>query len=438
MRQGRLGRGCSLQTKAETSAFQEYEVAKGVRLLVAPTTKFKRTRVTVVVHDRLDPQKTSLGALLPFVQKRGTKSHPTGLALERAAGALYDAELSGAVHKVGDRQLLSYSLDVLTDRLAGEPVFEKGLQLLQEVVYHPAEGEGGLVSDYVEQEKRFQVGRLRSLVNNKPSYARHRCIEEMFRGEPFAEHELGTEDGIAAADPALLKSRHRELLSAHPIDVYVVGDVEVDRVRDLVQQAFGAERGEVVQLGPSKVDRGEGAERSVTDEEQMNQGWLVLGLKSDIDRCHPNRYGLLFFNGILGGFVHSKLFVNVREKASLAYAAASSLNANKGILLALAGIDVKKYDQALEIMKRQIEDTVKGAYTDEELEATRRALLTQYRMRLDSADARILFHAGGTVEGCPETIEESLAAIERVGRADIAAAGERLRLDTVYFLKGVL
>ncbi len=31
---------------------------------------------------------------------------------------------------------------------------------------------------------------------------------------------------------------------------------------------------------------------------------------------------LQLFNGIFGGFPHSKLFINVREKASLAYYAA--------------------------------------------------------------------------------------------------------------------
>ncbi len=426
-----------MQEKVETSAFQEYELAKGMRLLIGPTTKFKRTRVTVFVHDRLDPAKTSLGGLLPFVQKRGTVNHPTGLALERAAGALYDAELSGAVHKVGDRQLLSYSLDILNDRLAGEPIFEKGFQLLSEVVYKPAEEADGFVSEYVEQEKRFQIGRLRSLVNNKAAYARHRCIAEMFPGEPFAEHELGTEEGINAADPVLLKQRHRDLLASRPIDIYVVGDVEVETVRKLVEQSFGLDRNEPVSLAPSNVDRGSGDPQAVTEEEKMNQGWLVLGLKSDIDRCHPNVYGLLVLNGILGGFVHSKLFVNVREKASLAYAASSSLNSNKGVILALAGIDVNKYDEALDIMKRQIDDTIKGEYTDEELEATRRALITQYRLVLDSPGDRILHHARGTAEGCAGTIEEAISAIERVGRKEIADAGERLRLDTVYFLKGV-
>jgi len=169
----------------------------------------------------------------------------------------------------------------------------------------------------------------------------------------------------------------------------------------------------------------------------MKQGWLVLGIKSDVARPDPARYGLMLFNGILGAFVHSKLFINVREKASLAYTAGSGYLPNKGVILALAGIDVNKRDQALELMQKQVEDTAKGDFTDEELEITRRALATQYRMRLDTPEGQIVHHAGGAAEGSAETIEEVLAGIARVRRSDILAAAERIRLDTVYFLKGV-
>jgi len=169
----------------------------------------------------------------------------------------------------------------------------------------------------------------------------------------------------------------------------------------------------------------------------MKQGWLVLGLRTDITRADPLRYGLQVFNGILGGFVHSKLFVNVREKASLAYTAFSSYNANKGLILAYAGIDVNKYQEALDIILRQIEDTARGRFSDEELDATRKGFQTQYRMRLDTVDGRILHHLGGELEGCPETIEESLVKVARVTREAVVEAAARTRLDTIYFLKGV-
>lgn len=420
-----------------TSTFEQYTLAPGVQLHVAPTKKFKRTRVSVFVHDRLDPERVAPGALLPFVQKRGTKSYPTGQALERAAGMLYDAELSGGVHKFGDRQTISYSLDVVSDRYVDEPVLQEGIKLLREMIYEPAQVDGGLVPDYVEQEKRFQVGRVKALVNDKIRYANFRCVEEMFKGQPFAQYELGTEEAIQNVSAQDLQKHHSELLATRPIDVYVVGDVDPRKVRDEIAQAFATPRNDVLELEPTEVSIGEGAERTVTQEEQMKQGWLVLGLRTDIRRADPLRYGLQFFNGILGGFVHSKLFINVRERASLAYTAFSSYNANKGLILAYAGIDVNKYDQALEIIKEQIRDTAEGRFSDEEFEATLKGFQTQYRMRLDTVDGRILHHLGGQLEGCPESIDESLARVEQVTREDVMKAAERTRLDTIYFLKGV-
>ena len=419
------------------TAFVHRSLAPGTDLYVLATRKFKRARVSVFVHDVLDPDRVALGALLPFVQKRGTKSHPTGMDLERAAGRLYDATISGGVHKFGDRQTISYSLEVASDRYVGEPVLNAGLALLREVIYEPVEVDGGFSPEYVEQEKRFQVGRVRALVNDKIRYANFRCVEEMFKGQPYAQYELGTEEAIERASAKALREHHRELLKTRPIDIYVVGDVDPERVYDQIAGAFAAGRGEVLELRPSEVGLGEGPERVVTQEEPMKQGWLVLGMRTDIRRSDPLRYGLQFFNGILGGFVHSKLFINVREKASLAYSAFSSYDANKGLILAYAGIDVNKYDQALEIIKRQIRDTAEGRFSDEEFDATLKGFETQYRMRLDSINGMILHHLGGKLEGCPESIDESLEKVAKVTKEDVIEAARRTRLDTVYFLKGV-
>ena len=335
---------------------------------------------------------------MPYIQKRGTRSYPTGQALERAAGLLYDANLSGGVYKLGDRQTIAYSLDVAGDAYVGEPVLSKGIELLREMIYEPAQTNGSWVAEYVEQEKRFQIGRVKALVNDKIRYANFRCIEEMFKGQPFAQYELGSEEAIAAASGEALKEHHAELLATRPIDIYVVGDVDPKRVRDEIGAAFAAPRRDVLELAPTDVSIGEGPERTVIQEEQMNQGWIVLGLRTDIRRGDPLRYGLQFFNGILGGFVHSKLFINVREKASLAYSAFSSYNANKGLILAYAGIDVNKFDQALEIIQQQIRDTAEGRFSDEEFDATLKGFQTRYKMNLDTIDGRILHHLGGRLK----------------------------------------
>src|SRR5690606_39817047 len=95
-----------------------------------------------------------------------------------------------------------------------------------------------------------------------------------------------------------------------------------------------------------------------------------------------------------------------------------------------------KYQEALDIILRQIEDTARGRFSDEELDATRKGFQTQYRMRLDTLDGRILHHLGGELEGCPETIEESLVKVARGTREAVVEAAARRRLDMLCCLKG--
>ncbi len=53
-------------------------------------------------------------------------------------------------------------------------------------------------------------------------------------------------------------------------------------------------------------------------------------------------FALQVFNGIFGGFPHSKLFMNVREKEHLAYYASSSIDTFRGFMTVQTGIDGKK------------------------------------------------------------------------------------------------
>ncbi len=63
----------------------------------------------------------------------------------------------------------------------------------------------------------------------------------------------------------------------------------------------------------------------------------------------------LMYNGVLGGYPHSKLFTNVREKASLAYYASSRFDGHKGILTIQSGIEMANYEKAVDIIRKQLD-----------------------------------------------------------------------------------
>src|SRR5690606_14795025 len=99
-------------------------------------------------------------------------------------------------------------------------------------------------------------------------------------------------------------------------------------------------------------------------------------------------------NGIYGGFAHSKLFLNVREKASLAYYAASRLESHKGLMMVMSGIDDKNYAQAVSIINEQMDAVKKGDFTDQEISQTKAVIKNQLLETIDSARGiiEVLYH----------------------------------------------
>jgi predicted Zn-dependent peptidase len=415
--------------------FASVVIGTNMRLHVATTDTFKRTTVAAFCQQPLAEQTVAAIGLLPRVLRRGNSQWPSAMELERELDSLYGTRMGTGVQKTGDTHLSWFVLNLPGDRYLDAPVFAKGMRILLKTMFSPVVEDGGLKKDYVEQEKQLQVGRIRSLINNKSSWAVFRCIQNMYQADPFRHYELGTIDGVKVLTATELMQQHQQQVSMAPIDIYVVGDISLQEAQETLQDLAQIPR-QSQDMVRTQVTQGTGEPRTVIEEEVMGQGWVVLGFRTDVRYSDAERHAMSFLNGVLGGFVHSKLFLNVREKASLAYQANSGYNANKGYLLALAGIDPAKYQQALDIMLKQVDDLQQGVITTVEMDATRSRLLSRIRLTQDDAISRMLHHLTGSIEGSRESMQETLERIAAVSKDDVIAAAQRLRLDTIYFLKG--
>jgi len=139
-------------------------------------------------------------------------------------------------------------------------------------------------------------------------------------------------------------------------------------------------------------------------------------------------------NGILGGGPHSKLFQNVREKASLAYYAFSRIEKTKGLMLITSGIEIGNYDRALEIILQQIQDLKNGRITEYEIESTRKMLINSFRETSDNPSATINLYLDGIINNRNETIDDMIKQVKEVDKEEIVEVSQKIKLDTIYFL----
>ncbi|WNQ13791.1 pitrilysin family protein [Paenibacillus aurantius] len=408
-----------------------------IRLHVLPTDRFKTYAISLYIGTPLAEEWVTPVALTPFVLRRGTERLPETKQFREKLDDLYGAGFGFDIYKRGDYQLVQFRMDIIQDDFVKESnsLLKQALQFLGEAVMRPAKEGDAFVSKYVDAEKRTLQKKIESIINDKIRYAAERCIEEMCKNEPYRLHPLGKLDAIQAITPESLYTHYREWLSRSPIDLYVVGNTTEEEVRSIVQETFhpgnGAREEYVSRSQPSAPRE----VNTVVEKLDVGQGKLNMGLRTSITYADEDYAPALVYNGILGGYPHSKLFVNVREKESLAYYASSRLDGHKGILTIQSGIEIANYEKAVEIIKRQLDAMGKGEISELELNQTRAMIYNHLREIQDSAYEMISFDFNSVLSGKERTVEELIDAVGRVTPEAIQEVARKVQLDTIYFLR---
>lgn len=419
--------------------FVRSKLDNGIDVYVRPTTKFKTVYARLMVHRDLDDHATAT-ALLPAVLRRGSKRFPTTLEFSRHLDLLYGAGYRADVVKRGERHMMVFDIEVADPSYVkdSENLVKEGLLTLRDSVWDPVTEDGGFKRDYFEQEKRNHKELIEGLINDKRRYAVERCLSEMCKGEPFSIYRYGRTEDLDKMDPRSLYEFYREVFDRNPMDLFIMGDLDPEQALDMAREVFSMDRTNDVKVGPptSAPVRSLDEVQKVEDRLDVNQGKLVLGFRTNVPYASDELPALIFYNGVLGGFVHSKLFQNVREKASLAYYAYSALERTKGLMWISSGIEFSNYQKALDIIMEQLDQMRKGEISDYEMDCTRKGLASQLKVARDSFGGELDLFIEGLVNGRIWSPEELSEATAKVTKDDIVRVAEKIQLDTIYFLNG--
>jgi predicted Zn-dependent peptidase len=410
----------------------------GLRIHVMPTKAFKTYAISLYAGIPLDENTVTSTALAPFVLRRGTATYPETTQFRERLEELYGAGFGFDIYKRGDYQIVQFRMDTINDSFvqSQESLLEQSFDFLGEVLTRPLVEDGSFRSSYVATERETVRKKLESIVNDKIRYAAERCIEEMCRKEPYRLHPLGQRADLDQITPKSLYESYNSWLDEAILDLYVVGDTTTEEVEKLVQRHFGRVQSEVGLYSSKFVPVSVNEVRTVEEKLDVSQGKLNLGLRTSITYKDDNYASAIMYNGILGGYPHSKLFVNVREKESLAYYASSRYDGHKGIGTIQSGIETQNYGKAVDIIEKQLEEMKAGNISDLELSQTKAMIRNQLSEIPDSAFEMISYDFNRQLSGKERTADQLLEQVEQISAVDVKAAAETFQLDTIYFLTG--
>ncbi|GAA0365965.1 EF-P 5-aminopentanol modification-associated protein YfmF [Bacillus horti] len=419
---------------AETG-FKTSEVNR-IPVHICLTDKYKTNSIAVYIRQPLKEETATKVAMIPQVLMRGSENHPSAGLIRQALDDLYGATLYTEVIKRGEEQWVVFRMQIANEVYLSDqtPLLEKGIQLLCDVLLRPALENGRFNQKFVEIERDLLLKKFDQIKDDKMRYANKRCVEEMFKDERFGLFAYGEEAQLRNMDAQDLYSYYQQMLQTHPMEWFVTGDVQEDAVKAIISKHFSLTQQEQITIPKTDVPADVEEERIIVEKTKISQGKLHIGCRTGTVYGDADYIALVVCNGVFGGFSHSKLFRNVREKESLAYYVASNIESHKGFMMIYSGIEFKHFEKTVSIIKEQLQLIKDGQISDEELEQTKAVLYNQINESNDQPYQGMERYMHGVISGVHRSPEETLKAIENVTKEDIQNVAQKIHFDTIYFL----
>lgn len=420
--------------------YYQKELKKGIKLHTINTDKFKTNLISVILTTKLNREDVTKNAVVSAVLRRGSKNMPSQEEISKNMEEMYGASFDCGLDKTGDNQVLKFYLESINDNFLpkkGENMLEKSIEKLLEIVFNPYIEDQGFKEQYTEQEKNNIRQRIEGKIDNKARYSLDRCIEEMYKGEPFGLYKFGYVEDLGKIDCKNLYDYYKSLIDTCKIDIFVSGKI-TDEINELLEnneniKSLKAREPDYILPDETNKKLAEN-ENVVTESMEVTQGKLVVGLDVCLNDKNQ-RYATLIYNTILGGSANSKMFQNVREKAHLAYVASSNYHRFKSNIFVNCGIEIKNYEKALELTKKQIDDMKNGDFTDENIENAKTGLIATIKTIDDEQDTGITYYFGQELAQSDVSVEEYMERIQKVNKQDILEIAKNVAINTIYFLK---
>ena len=282
------------------------------------------------------------------------------------------------------RHILSLVCTCLAEDV--EPVFS----LLGEMMMQPS-----LPEDEIATRKGEVVTAIRQDQDNPAVRAIESLMALLYPdGHPYGRPTKGTIDVVESLTAERLRRLHADRFAPSELTAVIVGDIEVERARDLVARAFGdwrKPRPASIPLGspPSATSR----RRLVIPMMNKAQTDIAYGFTT-IRRADPAYDALRLMNNVLGQYaLGGRLGDSIRERQGMAYYVSSAADPNviEGPLLIRAGVSPANVDRAVASIDEELTGLVTDGVTAKELDDSRRYLIGSMPRALETNAAIATF-----------------------------------------------
>ncbi len=396
------------------------------------TNKFKSIRIRVSFLTPITKENATLRAILPYMMRAGSKNFPQRKDVTIKLNDLYSAKFSAAVSKKGANHVVVFDLALINDdyTLFNENLFLEGLHFLEDIIYNPL-----LSKETYKEEYRLMEEYYYSLYSNKMRYTINNLVNTMFKDELYKINALGDIETLKTISYEDVLKAYSEMIHKDKVSVTVVGDIEYDYTLNLITKMFKTHPHiEDLVLIENKYTKSN--IKTIEETQDVEQAKLVLGYRLDIFYKESAYYHALMFDMLFGGSSESLLFKTLREELGLVYSVQGSYNPFKGVYFIYIGINKEEKENTLKQINTLIQKVINQAIEEDYLEIAKKQYTNSLIQSYDSLSGLTYKLEHASLYETELNINKTLETINKVTLQDISHVAQKLKLDTISFLKG--
>ncbi len=392
----------------------------GLRVLVAPMPEARSVTVSVVIGagSRYERRPESgISHFLEHIVFKGSAKRPTAPEISQAIEALggiinafTDKEVTGFWARVPARHYL-VALDVLADMLRNPMLRESDVVAERQVIL---------------EEIRMNL--------DAPQDLAHVMMDALlFPSSPLGWETAGRVAVVSKISADAVRSYMERHYAPQRIVVALAGPLDVAEA----QSAVGTQLGDMARRPPERYREAPSASavHRRLRAKRGEQAHVVIAYRG-VSHAHPDKYAIDMLNAVLGEGMSSRLFLELREKLSLAYDVHSFVSnySDAGMVGIYAGVAPPRAAEAHAAALREVDRLIREPVGEAELTRVRDFVKGRMELRMEDTRGVGMWIAGQELLlGRIHSVEELSAIIDGVSADDIQRVAQTyLRQELSY------
>ena len=407
----------------------------GVNLHLINTNRFKTVDVVIFFTKKFDKEDIVFGNYLASSLVYTSKKYNTKNKMAIIGEELYGAKVGSSFGLSGNLESFVFSVSFLNPKYTVPDYLDKSLDFLYEVLLNPNVEDGKFNQELFDIMTKEQITSINSVKLNPNAYASNEFGKIMFKGTPCEYSTITSIEELDKVNRKNLYDFYKRLFNGeYKVDFAVLGEVD-ESIVDKIFKKFSIIKSSNEKLSFNIEYKTDGKLVTKIDSLDFNQSKLYMGYRLNDMDYHELYHVLRVYNTILGTMNDSILFNVVREEHSLCYSIGSYFNRYNKSLVIYAGINKTNYEETVELIKKCVESMSDKKVIESLFDYAKKTLNTYLNSYYDDLVGQIN-HYYYTEFDTVEDIETQRDNINKVTVDDVVKLKEKIKLSTIYMLKG--